>query len=316
MNGQFPAVLGIVGPTAAGKSDIALDLAWRFSGEIVICDSVQVFRGLDIGSAKPTAEERKKVPHHLVDAFPPDCPTDVARYKELAESAIRDILSRGRLPVVCGGTGLYFNSLYFGLTDAPGRNDTLRAELEERAAREGLESLRRELEKLDPDSAAGILPGDKRRLIRALEVCRLSGRKFSGFRAENRKLDLNWRVIGIRRDRAELVRRIEDRVDAMIAAGLAEETRSLMSGFGPGAYALGSIGYRHARSFLNGECSGQEFAETLKRDTRRYAKRQMTWFRKNRDIVWFDAGDRDGISREVERFLANRRDENRAGGMS
>ena len=296
-------VIAIVGPTGAGKSDIALELARVFGGEIVSCDSVQLYRHLDIGSAKPSREELNSVPHHLIDVFEPDFQVDVGIYKEAAEKAIASVRARGRLPIVCGGTGLYFNALHRGLVDAPSRDDGLRAELEERAEREVLETLYRELKSRDPASAERIMPGDKRRIVRALEVYSRTGKPLSELRRENKKMDLDWLVIGITMDRAELYRRIEDRVDRMLERGLVDETRTVMEHYGKDAYALGAIGYRHAKKFLAGEYEMDAFAEELKRDTRRYAKRQMTWFRKIDGIRWFFPSDRDKMKETVSQFL-------------
>lgn len=297
------SVIGIVGPTGVGKTEIALELAKAFRGEIVSCDSVQLYKHLDIGSAKPTLEQRKTVPHHLVDVFEPDFQVDVGIYKNAAEKEICAIRDSGCLPVICGGTGLYFSALHRGLVEAPSRDEPLRAGLEERADREGLSSLYNELLDSDPVSAGKILPNDKRRIIRALEVLYRTGKPLSELHRDNKKLDLKWIVLGITMDRALLYERIDRRVDRMVADGLVDETRGVMEKFGKDAFALGSIGYRHAKSFLNGEWDRGTFVGNLKRDTRRYAKRQMTWFRKIPDIRWFFPAEKDKMIEAVTEFL-------------
>lgn len=302
MGGAF-SVIGIVGPTGAGKTEIALKLARDLNGEIVSCDSVQLYKHLDIGSAKPSPEEMNEIPHHLIDVFEPDFQVDVGIYKSAAEKAISFIHDKKRLPIVCGGTGLYFNALHRGLVNAPSRDDNIRNALEERADREGLDSLYRELKKIDPASAGKIMPNDKRRVVRALEVFARTGKPLSELHQDNIKMDLKWLVIGIAMDRAELYRRIEKRVDLMIERGLVEETRKVMERYGQDAYALGSIGYRHARNFITGVWNRDEFIEQLKLDTRHYAKRQMTWFRKIPGLRWFFPSELDKIKETISEFL-------------
>lgn len=302
MDGAFP-VIGIVGPTGVGKTEIALELAGEFRGEIVSCDSVQLYKHLDIGSAKPSHEDMKRIPHHLIDVFEPDFQVDVGIYKAAAEKEILSVHDRGKLPIVCGGTGLYFTALHRGLVNAPSRDDAVRNTLEDRVDREGLASLYRELGVSDPVSAGKILPNDKRRIVRALEVFYRTGKPLSELHGDNKKLDLKWLVIGITMDRSELYKRIERRVDNMVERGLVDETRSVIERFGPDSFALGSIGYRHAANFINGTWTRDEFIETLKRDTRHYAKRQMTWFRKIPDIRWFFPSESDKIKDTLGSFL-------------
>lgn len=297
-----PRALAVVGPTAAGKTPLAIELARRFDGEIVSCDSVQIYKHLNIGSAKPGPEELAAARHHMIDLFEPDFRADVGLYKSLAEEAIRDILSRGKLPIVCGGTGLYFNALYYGLFEGPTRDNSIRAELEARFEAGEAPLLYQELRELDPDAASKIEPADKRRIIRALEVIRSAGEPISLLQKKNKKLDLNWFLIGLNMERAELYRRIEARTDAMIDRGLAEETRALAAAFGESAYALGAIGYRHALMFLRGEWNINEFRAQLKQDTRRYAKRQITWFRKISEIHWHTPGELDPLWKELREY--------------
>jgi tRNA dimethylallyltransferase len=303
----FPSIaLAVLGPTAVGKSETAIRLASIFKGEIVSCDSVQVYRFLDIGSAKPAFNERKQVPHHFLDIFDPDFQIDVGIYKNLAEKTILSIQKRRCLPVVTGGTGLYFNSIYYGLSDAPARDEAVREELENKVATEGLEFLYCQLKESDPESAQKILPGDKRRIIRALEVYQIARIPLSRFQSQNKKLPIRWLLIGLTLERKQLYQRIENRVEKMLERGLLQETEAIMQKFGKDAFALGSIGYRHARNFLQGIWTKEEMVENLKKDTRHYAKRQMTWFRKNKDIHWFDVFDFEGVERAARDFLYRR----------
>ena len=299
-------VLAIVGPTGVGKTEKAVLLAKEFNGEIVSCDSVQLYRELNIGSAKPSFEDRNHVTHHLIDVFEPGFQIDVGIYKAKAEEAILDIYKRNKLPVITGGTGLYFNSLYFGLYEAPSRDDSLRTELEKRAENEGLYSLYVELNRIDPVSAKKIMPGDKRRIVRALEVSLKSGIQGLKPERQNKKLNLNWFIIGLACERNKLYERIEKRIDKMIEGGLIEETKSIMEKYGRNAYALGSIGYRHAINFINGTWSKDELVYNLKLDTRHYAKRQLTWFKKIKEVHWFDPEDFLNIRSAVRYFLEDK----------
>lgn len=303
----FQPCIAVLGPTAVGKTETALRLAAEFKGEIVSCDSVQIYRGLDIGSAKPAEAERKSITHHGLDLFLPDFQIDVGIYKNQAESSISDILNRDRLPVITGGTGMYFNALYFGLFNGPSRDNRIRADLEDRAEREGVFRLYRELESIDNASARHILPNDKRRIVRALEVYYKTGIPISRLQEHNVKLELNWFLLGLNMDRELLYQRIEKRVDRMIEQGLIEETRALMASYGRDAYALGAIGYRHARDYIEGRSSMEEMISSLKLDTRHYAKRQIIWFRKIPNIQWFDPFDTVGMTEAVSRFLENGR---------
>jgi tRNA dimethylallyltransferase len=294
-----PKIIGIVGPTASGKTGIALGLAREFNGEIISCDSVQIFKHLDICSAKPSQSETGKIKYHLIDLIEPDCRIDAGMYKSLAESKILEVLASGQTPIVAGGTGMYFNSLYYGLFSGPGRSDKIRDDLASRQE----DSLYEELVQRDPESAGKIKSGDTRRIVRALEVYYSTGRPISELHRENKKLELNWFIIGLICDRQTLYGRIEKRVDFMIGEGLLKETEDIISKFGKEAYALSSIGYRHASNYLSGVWTYEEFVFFLKRDTRRYAKRQMTWFKKNGDIHWFDILDAEGIKGAVRGFL-------------
>ncbi len=296
-------VLAVVGPTASGKTETAIALARLFKGEVVSCDSVQIYKHLDIGSAKPRAGEIQGVRYHLIDIFEPGYRVNAGIYKKLAEEKMTEILDKGSLPIVAGGTGMYFNSLYYGLFSGPGRSDEIRNKLAERAAAENPSALHGELMKYDPDSASKIEPNDLRRIVRALEVYYSTGKPMSELRASNPKLLLDWFIIGLECDRKILYEKIEKRADMMIEEGLIEETGNLIKEFGKDAFALSSIGYRHASNYISGLWSYEEFVYYLKRDTRRFAKRQLTWFKKNSDIHWFDARAFHLIRESVEGWL-------------
>jgi tRNA dimethylallyltransferase len=276
----------IAGPTATGKSEIALALAERIGGEIISVDSMQVYRGLDIGTAKPAIAERKRVAHHLIDVAGLTELFDAAKFVRLAENAVADIQSRGRAPVFCGGTGLYFQAYLSGLGEAPATDAGVRAELEARP----YEDLLRELRERDPATYEKIDKQNPRRVIRAMEVIRLTGKKFSEQRA-------NWKsmvhspqsppIVCFTRNAADLHGRINRRVDEMFRRGLVEETRELLKyGLEQNKTAMQAIGYRQVVEHLRGERELSETVELVKMRTRQFAKRQLTWFRRHGNCQW------------------------------
>jgi tRNA dimethylallyltransferase len=282
-----PPRLALVGPTAGGKSAVALALAERVGGEIVSVDSMQVYRGLDIGTAKPTAAEQVRVRHHLVDVVDLAETFDAARFVALAETAEADIRSRGKVPVFCGGTGLYLKALTEGLGEAPPSDAAIRAELEATPP----DVLLAELETKDPACFAAIDRRNPRRVVRALEVIRVTGKPFSAQRADwsQAKPGGQPTLIGLRRSSEDLHRRIHLRVDAMFAAGLVEETRQLLDlGLERNRTAMQAIGYRQVVEHLRGERGLKETVELVKTKTRQFAKRQMTWFRNQLPVQWLD----------------------------
>lgn len=288
-------LLAIVGPTATGKSALALRLAQRLGGELVNADSRQVYRGMDIGTAKPSSEERARVRHWLIDVVAPDEPFSLGRYLDLAHEALADCWWRGVLPILVGGTGQYVWALLEGWKVPrvpPDRR--LRAELEALAKREGAQRLADELAKIDPESAARIDPRNVRRLIRALELYRLTGRPLSAWRAREPPT-FAWTAIGLACERHELYRRIDARVDAMFRAGLVDEVRRLVErGYGCDLPSMASIGYKEVCAYLAGELSPEEAVGRTKTETHRLARMQRNWFQQ-RDprIHWVDvtAGD-------------------------
>jgi tRNA dimethylallyltransferase len=305
---EGPLVLAVVGPTAVGKTAVSIALAERFAGEIINADSMQVYRGFDIGTDKPGPDDRLRVPHHLLDMV--DCGTQftAADFAEQAAAAIRGIVDRGRLPIVVGGTGLYVKALFEGLFPGPGRDDAVRSALEEEARRDGLDALRLRLESLDPDYAAKTGRRDKIRVIRALEVLSVTGIPLSKHFSRTAGYLPGFRpvFIGLRRERAELYRRIDARVESMFERGLVEEVRGLLAlGIDESAPPFRALGYKHVRRLLGGGMTIEEAKAATKIDTRHYAKRQQTWFRKTPGITWFEASD----SRPIMDFVAAERNE-------
>jgi tRNA dimethylallyltransferase len=288
-----PSVVAIVGPTASGKSALALAVARDQGGEIVSCDSLQVYRGLDIGSAKATAAERREIPHHLLDVVDPDQEFSAADYARLARTAVADILARGRLPIVAGGTGLYLRALRRGLFAGPSRDTDLRRRLERVAEKRGDASLHRLLARVDPEGAARTSPRDRVRVVRALEVYRATGRPLSAHHRDDTPAPEDWRwlVIGLDRPRDELRAAVEARTQAMFDAGLLEETRALLARYPGDVRPLRAIGYRQAGAVVRGEAAAVEAQRDIVKETMRYAKRQMTWFRHQEDARWCAAAE-------------------------
>ncbi len=287
-------ILAVVGPTASGKSALALALAERLGGEIVSCDSMQIYRRMDIGTAKPTAEERRRIPHHLIDVAEPDRSFSCADYVSLATRAIEDCAGRGRLPILCGGTGLYLDALLRKKDFEPMTTDEdIRQNLWKIAEAEGAEALWRRLESVDPDSAAATHPNNVKRVVRALEIYRVCGVTKTELDRRSRQGGDRYDacVIGLRyADRERLYRRIDARVDAMLREGLVEETRQLDAEgvFEKNRTAAQAIGYKELLPFCHDICPLEDATETLKMATRRYAKRQMSWFSAKDYVRWMD----------------------------
>jgi tRNA dimethylallyltransferase len=284
-------ILVIAGPTASGKTELSLALARELDAEIVNADSMQVYRGMNIGTAKPSPEQRALIPHHLLDVADPDRLFSAADFADAADAAISDIIGRGKKVIVTGGTGLYLRALLQGLVDSPSGAGPVRQELQAEARREGNAAMLEKLRQVDPELAARIHPNNLVRIIRALEVQRLTGTPLSRHQREHGFSDQRYTSlrIGIDVERQELYRRIEARVDRMLAGGLLEEVRGLLAaGYGRELKAMRAIGYKEAAAHLAGELSLEEAAELIKRDTRRYAKRQMTWFKADADIIWLE----------------------------
>ncbi len=284
-------ILVIVGPTASGKTRMAVELAKAHNGEVVSADSMQIYRRMDIGTAKPTAEEMDGIPHHMIDVADPEEDFSVARYVELASACVDDILARGKLPIVAGGTGLYVDSLLSGRTFAAfSPESALRKELEAELAERGGEAMLEELSRVDPEAAARLHPNDHKRIVRALEVYRSTGKTISEHNRETQALPPRYEALTIGlnfQDRADLWARIDARVDQMAADGLEREGRELLSsGLSPRCTAMQAIGYKEFVAAVEGDMTWREAEELVKLRSRQYAKRQLTWFRRSRDTHW------------------------------
>lgn len=276
-----PSLIAIAGPTGSGKSALALELASHFDGEVVNCDSVQIYRYFNIGTAKLPEEDRRGIPHHMIDVANPDEVFTAGDFARAARPVLHEIAGRGRLPVVTGGTGFYLRALIDGLAPGPRRDEALRAGLQSREARRP-GCTHRLLRRVDPITAARIHPNDLPKVIRALEICVSARRSATDVFAEGRDALLGFRVlkIGLFPDREQLYQRLACRMEAMFASGLVQETASILArGYGPDCKPFESIGYKQALQVINGESSDKDALFYATRETRRYAKRQMTWFR-------------------------------------
>ena len=285
-------LLCVVGPTASGKTALAVRLGEALGGEIVSCDSVQIYRRFDIGAGKPDADDLARVPHHLVSSHDPLDPVDAARFAEEATALILSIRRRGRLPILCGGTFLWTKAVAFGLAAAPGRDDALRAEHQALVAAEGAAALHARLAAVDPPAAERLHPNDVVRVSRALEVFTLSGRTLTAWHGEHRLAAPRFRprLVGVRHDPDALTARIEARVAAMLAAGWLDEVRGLLEGGLGEARAMGSVGYREVHAHLCGRLPEAELAPAIVRATRVFARRQRTWLREQ-PVLWGEPTD-------------------------
>lgn len=302
MTQNKPKVLAVCGPTASGKTWLGVELALKYGGEIVSADSMQIYKGMDIASAKPSEEEKKGVPHHLMDFLDRDVTFSAADYVRLAREKIDDILSRGKLPIIVGGTGLYIDSLLNNVNFSEMKSDEeYRKSLYDYAAENGNEALYERLVKADPEAAELIHMNNLVRVIRALEVIHVTGRKFSDLKTESRLVESPYDsvIIGLNAaDRSVLYDRINQRVDIMVEMGLIEEARQLWQS-APMKTAANAIGYKELIPYFENEMSLPECIDKIKQETRRYAKRQLTWFRRNDSIEWVVIGD---FSKKCEIF--------------
>jgi tRNA dimethylallyltransferase len=301
-------VLAVLGPTASGKSALGLSLAERYGGEIVNCDSTAVYRGFDIGTDKPPAEARHGIPHHLIDIAEPTEVYTAAQFARDAAAVIRQIHGRGRLPILVGGSGFYYRALTRGLFPGPGADEALRARLDRVAARRGVERLHRMLVRVDPESATRIMPRDRKRLVRALEVYLATGRALTAHFHETVSLVADCEVIpcALQMSAAMTADRVARRVDAQFAGGIVEEVQGLLSrGVPSTARSFGGLVYRQVMEMLRGVRNESDTRALIVQENRRYARRQLIWFRKEPNLSWFDGpGEhRDTLAR-VEVFLA------------
>ncbi|MBS4211747.1 tRNA (adenosine(37)-N6)-dimethylallyltransferase MiaA [Bacillus sp. FJAT-49825] len=294
-------LLVIIGPTAVGKTKLSIEMAKCFNGEIISGDSMQIYRGMDIGTAKIRKDEMEGIPHHLIDIREPDENFSVAEFQTLVRAKIKEIAEKGKLPIIVGGTGLYVQSVIYDyqFSDVSG-DDEFRTQLEERANREGNEALYKELIEVDPESAAEIHPNNLRRVIRALEIFHLTGKTRQEIQ-KSQVLDLLYQtaLVGLTMDRDKLYERINSRVDLMMQEGLFEEVKGL---YGQGlrdCQSIQAIGYKEIYDYLDGKISLEEAVENLKQNSRRYAKRQLTWFRNKMEVEWFDVTNVNSFAKKI-----------------
>ena len=306
----MPRLICIAGPTASGKTALSIALARELDGEIVSCDSMQVYRRMDIGTAKPTPEERAGIPHYMLDVAEPSEDFSVSRYCEMASPIVDDILSRDKTAIIVGGTGLYMDSLIRGNTFAPYPATGRREELEALAAKEGIEAVLAQLREVDPESAQRLHPSDQKRIIRAMEVYLETGMTITEHNRRTQAIPPKYNPLWLAledENRQDLYDRIDRRVDAMLDAGLLDEIRGLLDeGVPPHCTAMQAIGYKEFLGALQGHCTVEEAAELVKKSSRHYAKRQLTWFRRNPRIHWLRrAGEKDEILSAARQILRN-----------
>jgi tRNA dimethylallyltransferase len=302
-----PKLVIVLGPTGVGKSEVAMDLALQTDGEIINADSQLVYRYMDIGTAKPPAAVRERVRHHLIDFVDPDGEFNAALYRELALTVIKDILERGKKAIMCGGTGLYIRALTLGLFVGPAKDPRVREQLEHEVQERGLNFLYERLQQADPDATHWIHPNDRYRIIRALEVFQLTGKPISHWQKEHSFKESSFETlkIGLNRAREELYALINRRCDEMIKQGLVDEVKGLLErGYSLELPALQSVGYRQVGDYLKGEASLEEAVSLMKRNSRRLAKRQLTWFRADKEIEWFHPeSDKKKIQEAMKEFF-------------
>jgi tRNA dimethylallyltransferase len=300
-------LVAVVGPTASGKSALGVWLAERLSGEVVACDSTQLYRGFDIGTAKPSLSERRGIPHHLIDVLGPREEATAGGYRQLALAVLHELRERRKLPIFTVGTGLYLRALLEGLAEVPQRSEELRARLRASAEDHQPGHLHKVLKRLDPETASKIAPADEQKIIRAVEVCLLARKPISELHREGRVPLEGWRPlkIGLNPPREKLVERIHSRTDAMLDGGWLEEVKSLLaSGTSEEAKPFDFIGYRELREVLQKKISLAEAREAIQQATRRYAKRQLTWFRREQSVCWFSGfGDEPAVQAEAMNWL-------------
>ncbi|AWP28255.1 tRNA (adenosine(37)-N6)-dimethylallyltransferase MiaA [Paenibacillus glucanolyticus] len=302
-----PKLLVLIGPTAVGKTKMSIELAKEFGCEIISGDSMQVYRGMDIGTAKISADEMEGIPHHLIDIHEPDHPYSVAEFQEQSRRLITEIAGRDKLPFIVGGTGLYVESVCYGYQfSETGADEAFRDEQFRYANENGAEALHRKLADVDPETADRLHPNDLRRVVRALEVFHMTGIPLSAQLApQTKQSPYDLCLVGLTMDRQMLYNRIEERIDLMLNQGLVDEVAALMDkGYAPGLVSMQGLGYKEIVSHLNGEFSYEEAVVLLKRDTRRFAKRQLSWFRHMKDIEWVDVTDSGNFSANYQKIRA------------
>ena len=297
-----PKVIVICGPTASGKTALSIELAKKINGEIISSDSMQIYKYMDIGTAKTTQEEMQGIKHYLLDFVEPSQRYSVAEFKKDAEKAIEEILQKGKTPIIVGGTGLYVDSLIYGIEyQTIEFDEQYRKQLEERVEKEGLETLYNEAKNIDSQAVEKISTNDQKRILRILEIYKATGKNKTEQEIESRKngVKYDYKVFAINMDREKLYERINKRVDIMIENGLIEEVEKLLEKYKEFPTAMQGLGYKEVVEYLQGKVSKEEMIENIKRETRRYAKRQLTWFRKNKQTIWIEPCDIQKILNEI-----------------
>ena len=291
---EKPKVVAICGPTASGKTSLSIELAKRINGEIISSDSMQIYKNMDIGTAKPTVKEMQGIKHYLLDFVEPNQRYSVAEFKNDAEKAIDEILAKGKTPIVVGGTGLYIDSLIYGI-EYPSfeLDEEYRKELEELVNKQGLEKLYEKAKKIDPQAMEKISPNDQKRILRVLEIYHATGKTKTEQEKESRKngVKYDYKVFAINMDREKLYERINKRVEIMIEKGLIAEVENLLKKYNKFPTAMQGLGYKEVVEYLQGKTTKEEMIEKIKQESRRYAKRQITWFKKNKQTIWIDGLD-------------------------
>ena len=289
-----PKIVVICGPTASGKTALGIQVAQQANGEIISSDSMQIYKDMDIGTAKPTPEERAQAVHHLVDFVSPDERYSVADFKKDATEKIEDILSRGKLPIIVGGTGLYVNSLIHNIeykeeiTDIEYRNELEKVDLE---------TLYKQAQEIDPEAAARVSENDRKRITRILEIYHTTGKTKTQMEAESRKeVKYDYKIFVLTPERDKLYERINLRVDLMMQAGLVDEVKQLLQKYNEFPTAMQGLGYKEVKEYLDGEITEEEMIEKIKQESRHYAKRQLTWFRQYKDATWLDTFDENNVN--------------------
>ena len=291
---QKDKVIVICGPTASGKTALSIELAKKVNGEIISCDSMQIYKDMNIGTAKPTIEEMQGIKHYLLDFVSPNERYSVADFKKDAKNAIKEILSKGKVPIIVGGTGLYLDSLIYEIEYQNIEFDeNYRKELEQEVEEKGLEELYEQAKKIDPVAIEKISKNDKKRILRILEIYHATGKNKTEQEIESRKneVEYDYKVYAISWDREELYARINKRVDLMIEQGLIDEVKNILQKYEQFPTAMQGLGYKEVVDYLKGNCTKQKMIEKIKMETRRYAKRQMTWFRKNKQTIWIQGNN-------------------------
>ena len=299
-------VIVICGPTASGKTALSIELAKKINGEIVSADSMQIYKDMDIGTAKPTVEEMQGIEHYLIDFVPPDDRYSVADYKIDAKKAIKKILEKGKTPIIVGGTGLYVDSLIYEI-EYPNIefDENYRKELEEQVEKQGLDKLYEQAKKIDPQAIEKISKNDKKRILRVLEIYHATGKTKTEQEVESRKkeVEYDYKVFALNWDREKLYERINKRVDIMIEQGLIKEVKQISKKYNKFPTAMQGLGYKEVVEYLEGNCTKEEMIEKIKKETRHYAKRQLTWFRKNSQTIWLNG--QDDIQKNIDNILSN-----------